>query len=374
MLLLLLLPLLGPCTAVAETTEAPPRCATTNRDFNGHDILPPFPPKVATAKECCTKCKGNPKCHAFSFALADGTCYLKSAAYAAQAAQQHPGNARLSAWVNASCSCSGPAATAPKCWASPTPCGVQPPPPPSPPHSHPSGPAILKQYSCLLGDNAYPHCDASKSIGERVDTIISNLTATEMVDIIKKGGVGRLGIGSYAMWADESLHGVRLWPERCPFHDRCTTIFPTASTASRAFNSSLWVAIGRAMGTEGRTLWNLGITKDLSLRGPQVNIQRDPRWGRNSNSPSEDPLLTGLYGQALVTGTQTPADGVNLINSQMKHWTGYGVESNRMGFNGNISVHDMSETYMVPLQLMLKANVSSAMCACEFPSYGCGYN
>jgi beta-glucosidase-like glycosyl hydrolase len=99
----------------------------------------------------------------------------------------------------------------------------------------------------------------------------------------------------------------------------------------------------------------------------QVNIQRDPRWGRNSNSPSEDPLLTGLYGQALVTGTQTPADNVNLINSQMKHWTAYGVESNRMGFNGNVSVHDMSETYMVPLQLMLKANVSSAMCACESP-------
>ena len=56
-----------------------------------------------------------------------------------------------------------------------------------------------------------------------------------------------------------------------------------------------------------------------------------------------------MYGQALVTGTQSPADGVNLINSQMKHWTGYSVESNRMGFNGNVSVHDMSETYMVPV-------------------------
>ena len=77
---------------------------------------------------------------------------------------------------------------------------------------------------------------------------------------------------------------------------------------------------------QGRVLWNLGIVNDLSLRGPQVNIQRDPRWGRNSNSPSEDPLLTGLYGKYLVTGTQTQKDGVNLINSQMKHWTAYGVE------------------------------------------------
>ena len=56
-------------------------------------------------------------------------------------------------------------------------------------------------------------------------------------------------------------------------------------------------------------------------------------------------------------------DGVNLINSQMKHWTGYGVEANRFGFNGNFSVHDLSETYMVPLQRMAdEANVSSAMC------------
>jgi hypothetical protein len=291
MVLLLLLLVLVPSTAGAaglRVAKALPRCATINRDFNGHDILPPFPPKVATAKECCTKCKGNPKCHAFSFALSDGTCYLKSAAHAAQELpQQHPRPIRLSAWVNASCSCSGPAATAPTCWTAPTPCGVPSPPPPGPtptppppphPHPHPSGSGVLQQYGCLPGDNAYPHCDASKSIDERVETIISNLTAAEMVDIIKKGGVGRLGIGSYAMWADESLHGVRLWPERCPFPDRCTTIFPTASTASRAFNRSLWVAIGRAMGTEGRTLWNLGITKDLSLRGPQVNIQRDPRW------------------------------------------------------------------------------------------------
>ena len=71
-----------------------------------------------------------------------------------------------------------------------------------------------------------------------------------------------------------------------------------------------------------------------------------------------------MYGKYLVMGTQTSQDGVNLINSQMKHWTAYGVENNRMGFNGNVSVHDMSETYMVPLQIMLEANVSSAMCAC----------
>ena len=192
---------------------------------------------------------------------------------------------------------------------------------------------------------------------------MQNITADEMMSLIHKEGVARLNIGGYSMWHYEALHGVRLWPERCPFPDRCTTIFPTASTASRSFNRTLWQSIGRAMGTEGRVLWNLGISDDLSYRGPQVNIQRDPRWGRNSNSPSEDPLVTGEYGEQLVMGTQSPLEGVNLINSQMKHWTAYGVESNRMGFNGNISVHDLAETYMEPLHRMLRANVSSAMCA-----------
>lgn len=116
----------------------------------------------------------------------------------------------------------------------------------------------------------------------------------------KKQAVARLHIGSYAMWSTEALHGmyalwllmlrvvaprpvlcvplhnvmsklvpfrhacpwpnfpgscyrrvgVRLWPERCPFPETCTTIFPTASTSSRSFNTSLWTATGEAMGTE----------------------------------------------------------------------------------------------------------------------------
>ena len=139
---------------------------------------------------------------------------------------------------------------------------------------------MLGSYRCLEGgpDSELPHCDKSKSLAARVESIVANLTAAEMVDVQNKAGVNRLQIGSYAMWSTEALHGVRLWPERCPFPETCTTIFPPASTSSRAFNTSLWTHIGEAMGTEGRVLWNLGLVNDLSLRGPQVNIQRDPRW------------------------------------------------------------------------------------------------
>ena len=114
--------------------------------------------------------------------------------------------------------------------------------------------------------------------GTGKESIVANLSAPELVDVILKRGVPRLDIPSYNMWADEALHGVRLWPEKCPFPKKCTTIFPPASASSRAFNKSLWKSIGAAIGTEGRTLFNLGLLHgELSLRGPQVNLQRDPR-------------------------------------------------------------------------------------------------
>ena len=320
---------LTPAKLRLKTTDGPsslPLCSPVYHDFMGHDLLPPNPPPTHTAELCCKKCQSNHRCVAFAWATSSGTCYLKSQG------ESHGIGGRVSAYVNASCGCSSPAPP-PKCWdCAPGPgcCGGSPAPPPgpSPPRPPPPPPdvsGVLGQYRCLRGgdDSSLPHCDTTKTPAERVESIVSNLTASEMVDIVLKKPVARLSIGAYAMWSTEALHGVRLWPERCPFPDKCTTIFPTASAASRAFNSSLWESIGRAMGTEGRVLWNLGIVNDLSLRGPQVNIQRDPRWGRNSNSPAEDPLLTGLFGKFLVTGTQSPAKGVNLINSQMKHWTAY---------------------------------------------------
>jgi beta-glucosidase-like glycosyl hydrolase len=106
----------------------------------------------------------------------------------------------------------------------------------------------------------------------------------------------------------ECLHGVRMWPPKCPFSDRegmnCTTVFPAASALSRSFNRTQWRRVGAAMADEGRVLFNAGITKSLFFTGPQLNIQRDPRWGRNSNSPSEDPFHTGAYGKAVTEGFQ----------------------------------------------------------------------
>lgn len=134
------------------------------------------------------------------------------------------------------------------------------------------------------------------------------------------------------MWCGDGFKGRFMAPDvplLCIWRRvKGTTIFPAASTSSRSFNRTLWRAIGHAMGVEGRALFNLGMTSDLSLRGPQLNIQRDPRWGRNSNSPSEDPFLTGSYGQEIIQGMQGQ-DKFRLVGAQMKHWTAVSICTTR---------------------------------------------
>ena len=184
---------------------------------------------------------------------------------------------------------------------------------PAPPPPTPNRVGVLR----VCRSSLYPHCGAEHEV--RVETIIDNLTASEMVSIINKGGVERLGIGAYKMWADGSFVNFRSGGH---FSDRLH-LMPTCQH-SGACSTDLWVAIGHAMSTEARYgTWELQTTFPS---GATSHYSTRPRWGRNSNSPSRDPLLR-WYGPAIVTGTQTPSAGVNLVNSEMKHWTGYGVEN-----------------------------------------------
>lgn len=151
--------------------------------------------------------------------------------------------------------------------------------------------------------------------------LTANLTSTEQVSVILKQAV-RDVVPAYNIWGLESLHGVRLYPEVCPFPDKCTTIFPASSGSGRSFNRTLWQAIGAAMALEGRVLFNQGASTSLSMRGPQLNLQRSPKWGRNSNSPSEDPFHTGMYGANIVTGMQGSDPNHWITAAEMKHFTG----------------------------------------------------
>eukprot|EP00039_Didymoeca_costata_P015425 m.262431 g.262431 ORF g.262431 m.262431 type:complete len:869 (+) comp16222_c1_seq24:245-2851(+) len=338
-LLLLLLPVFttaGNGARLLEIVESTASCSTvTGYDFDGHDI--DRLTGVTSADECCQHCFNFTGCKFFSYDTSGSkVCYLKNVM---PKPDHNP--SRIS----------GSTMPLPP---------FPPPPPPSPPS--PPVPPGESLYACKPPYNSFKFCDTTLDYMTRARLLVSNLSVSEQVGIVNKGGVSRLGIPSYDMWSTESLHGVRLWPEKCPFPDKCTTIFPPASTSSRSFNKTAYKAIGQVMGLEGRVLFNLGIINTLSLRGPQMNLQRDPRWGRNSNSASECPIHSGIYGQQIISGMQGD-DSIHLISAEMKHWTAYAVESNRFGFNGNISLYDMGATFMVPLKMALKSNVSAAMCS-----------
>lgn len=130
--------------------------------------------------------------------------------------------------------------------------------------------SLLLTYVDIMTHSHVPHTPPFKA---------TNLSAVELVAYVtgqgsSKGGIPRLGVPPHPEWGAESLHGLCV---ACPFPDRCTTVFPPASATAKSFNRTLWRAVGAALGMEARTLFNIGLNKALTVRGPQLNLQRDPR-------------------------------------------------------------------------------------------------
>lgn len=114
---------------------------------------------------------------------------------------------------------------------------------------------------------------------------------------------------------------------------RCPTSYPNPINIGFTWNASWGAEIGRVIGDETRALWLLGATEadpwsglpviGLDAWSPNINIYRDPRWGRNVEVPSESPLINGLYGAGYTTGIQTGEDSRYLkVAVTLKHWAG----------------------------------------------------
>ena len=145
--------------------------------------------------------------------------------------------------------------------------------------------------------------------------------------------------------------------------------------------SSSWAAVGSAIGDEARAYNNLGddfahahktggFSSGLALWLPNLNIYRDPRWGRNVEVPSEDPYHSGEFGAELVRGVQGFYDpheksgGFVKIAASVKHLTAYSMETGRMSNNFNISAQDMNETYLPAFEgAIAKGGAYGYMCS-----------
>ena len=198
----------------------------------------------------------------------------------------------------------------------------------------------------------------------RVDDLISRLTLEEKVDqmLMNTSGIPRLHIPPYDYW-NEALHGVG--------RSGKATVFPQAIGLAATFDNDLIYRVSSAISDEARAMYNVAQAAGnykryagLTFWTPNVNIFRDPRWGRGQETYGEDPYLTGLLGVAFVNGLQ--GDDPNYLKTAAcaKHFAVHsGPEKLRHEFNAVASLKDINETYLPAFEALVNAGVESVMCA-----------
>jgi beta-glucosidase len=206
--------------------------------------------------------------------------------------------------------------------------------------------------------------DTSQPIETRVNDLLHQLTLEEKISLLgnESKAVERLGIPAYNWW-NEALHGVARAGN--------ATVFPQAIGMAASFNNDLLKECANAISTEARAKYNLASQSGnhfqymgLTFWSPNINIFRDPRWGRGQETYGEDPFLTATMGTAFVKGIQGN-DPLHLKASACaKHFAVHsGPESERHGFNAIVDEKDLRETYLYAFKKLVDANVESVMCA-----------
>ncbi|KAJ4760361.1 beta-xylosidase 1 [Rhynchospora pubera] len=218
---------------------------------------------------------------------------------------------------------------------------------------------------------SYGFCNTSLSFADRAVDLVKRLTLQEKIGFLvnKANAVSRLGIPSYEWWS-EALHGVSYVGPGTRFSTLVpgATSFPMPILTAASFNSSLFEAIGRVVSTEARAMYNVGLA-GLTFWSPNINIFRDPRWGRGQETPGEDPLLASKYAAGYVKGLQECGDPNRLkVAACCKHYTAYDVDNwkgvERYTFNAIVSQQDLDDTFQPPFKsCVIDGNVASVMCS-----------
>jgi beta-glucosidase len=202
-------------------------------------------------------------------------------------------------------------------------------------------------------------------INQRVDDLIKQMTLEEKVSQMRDHAVAipRLGVPKYDWW-NEGLHGVAF--------AGYATNFPQVIGMAATWDANLVHHMGETISTEARAKYNQAMREDhhemffgLTFWAPNINIFRDPRWGRGQETYGEDPFLTGRMGVAFVTGMQGDDPKYLKLVSTPKHYAVHsGPEPLRHGFNVDVSPHDLEDTYLPAFRAAVtEAHAQSVMCA-----------
>jgi beta-glucosidase len=210
-----------------------------------------------------------------------------------------------------------------------------------------------------------PYRDPAQPLDLRVNDLVSRMTPEEKISqlVNQSREIPRLQVPTYDWWS-EALHGVA--------GPGVATVFPEPIGLAATFDPALIHQMGEAIGTEGRAKYNIAVRagrrdllEGLDFWAPNINIARDPRWGRNQETYGEDPFLTGRMGVAFVTGMQGDDPKYLRVIATPKHFAVHsGPEPVRHTINVMVSKHDMEDTYLPAFRAaVVEAHAGSVMCS-----------
>lgn len=202
-------------------------------------------------------------------------------------------------------------------------------------------------------------------VEERVNDLVGRMTLEEKVSqlVYNSPAIERLGIPAYNWW-NEALHGVA--------RNGIATVFPQAIGLAATWDPDLIFRAATVISDEARAKYNKalsrgerGIYQGITLWSPNINIFRDPRWGRGMETYGEDPFLTGEIGTAFVKGLQGNDDKYLKTIATPKHFAVHsGPEPLRHTFNAIVSEYDLRETYLPHFKkCVTEGKAWSVMCA-----------
>ena len=209
-----------------------------------------------------------------------------------------------------------------------------------------------------------PSAEIINSFNKTADSILLLLTIEQKASqlLSTSRSIPEHGIEMYNWW-NEALHGVA--------RSAKATVFPQAIAMGATFDPELIKKTADVISTEARAIFNIFSRKDirteytgLTFWSPNVNIFRDPRWGRGHETYGEDPLLTGKIGKAFVQGLQGNHHKYLKVAAGAKHFAVHsGPENIRHSFNAQVNLQDLNETYLPVFKELVDANVEIVMCA-----------
>jgi beta-glucosidase len=223
-------------------------------------------------------------------------------------------------------------------------------------------PGLKAQENTNIGP--FPFNNPALETNARIYDLINRLTLEEKASQLMHNSpkIERLGIPDYNWW-NEALHGIG--------RSGVATIFPQAIGMGATFDEDLIFRVASAISDEARGNYNTAVKNGyrrqysgLTFWTPNINIFRDPRWGRGQETYGEDPYLTGTLGVAFVKGMQGNDPNYLKTAAAAKHFAVHsGPEKLRHKFNAEASLKDMWETYLPAFKALVDADVESVMCA-----------